>query len=62
LGSLYPRNRKRELGHGIKFGIICRIITIGIISIITIRSNIIPGGKLNKLVLLFRGIILFDFA
>jgi hypothetical protein len=39
------------------FGIICRIITIGIISIITIGSNIIPGGNLNKRVLLFRGII-----
>jgi hypothetical protein len=42
-----------NLGHGITlgiitFGIICRIIAIGIISIITIGSNIIPGGKLNK--------------
>jgi hypothetical protein len=37
-----------NLGHGITVGIICRIITTGIISIITIGSNIIPGGKLNK--------------
>jgi hypothetical protein len=35
---------KREVGYGITFG----IITIGIISIITIGSNIIPGGKLDK--------------
>jgi hypothetical protein len=33
-----------NLGYGITIG----IITIGIISIITIGSNIIPGGKLNK--------------
>jgi hypothetical protein len=32
-----------NLGYGITIGIICRIITIVIISIITIGSNIIPA-------------------
>jgi hypothetical protein len=48
------------------FGIICRIVTIGIISIITIGSNIIPGGKLNKQAFYysveFFCLILFDYS
>jgi hypothetical protein len=48
LGACNQEIESVNLGHGITFGIICRIITIGIISIITIGSNIIRGGKLNK--------------
>jgi hypothetical protein len=52
-----------NLGHGITFGlftigIICRIITIG--------SNIIPGGKLNKRVFYYSVelfcLILLDYS
>jgi hypothetical protein len=57
-GACNQESESVNLGHGITlgiitFGIICRIITIGIISIITIGSNIIPGGKLNKRVFYF---------
>jgi hypothetical protein len=55
-----------NLGHGITLGIICRIITIGIISIITIGSNIIQGGKLNKRVFYYSVelfcLILLDYS
>jgi hypothetical protein len=55
-----------NLGHGITLGLICRIITIGIISIITIGSNIIPGGKLNKRVFYYSVelfcLILLDYS
>jgi hypothetical protein len=51
-----------NLGHGIPFG----IITIGIISIRMIGSNIIPGAKLNKRVFYYSVelfcLILLDYS
>jgi hypothetical protein len=51
-----------NLGYGITF----EIITIGIISIITIGSNIIWGGKLNKRVFYYSVelfcLILLDYS
>jgi hypothetical protein len=67
IGEPVTKKSKGE-GHGITFGIICRIITIGIsiISIITIGSNIILGGKLNKRVFYYSVelfcLILLDYS
>jgi hypothetical protein len=62
LGACNQEIESVNLGHGITFG----IIMMGIISIITIESNIIPGGKLNKRVFYYSVelicLILLDYS